>query len=254
MPCPNAVSPYEVKRRFETLAARDYVGQQQSWNYVGGALESYTGLAPRASCADWTLHFSGPSGSGKSFLAELVSNAAFEPWEDEQYSLAQLGLVTSAGAVCGLIGGIFGPVGIGAGSAACALGANKVWQVAQGMSTTMQRTFRAPRPYPSQCGVVQHKFSRGSSVAEVRAWEHRVAESLLRDPATIVVVDDIGRLRDAEAFEHFGRLLCGVGGNSIPEFHTGSADGTLVRCAAPRRPRARPTRRITPEPRRPLPA
>ena len=82
MPCPNAVSPYEVKRRFETLAARDYVGQQQAWHYVSSVLESYAGLAPRATCADWTLHFTGPSGSGKSFLAELIADAALEPWEE----------------------------------------------------------------------------------------------------------------------------------------------------------------------------
>ena len=37
----------------------------------------------------------------------------------------------------------------------------------------------------------------------------------------MIVVDDIGRLRDAAAFEAFGRLLCGDGGNAIPEFRLG---------------------------------
>ena len=34
----NSIAPSEVKRAFDRLAARDYVGQQQSWNYVGPIL------------------------------------------------------------------------------------------------------------------------------------------------------------------------------------------------------------------------
>ena len=49
--CPNAVAPLEIKKTFEGLAARDYVGQQQAWFYVSSVLESYAGLAPRATCA-----------------------------------------------------------------------------------------------------------------------------------------------------------------------------------------------------------
>ena len=62
----------------------------------------------------------------------------------------------------------------------------------------------------------------------VRAWEYRVAAELLRDPASVIVVDDIGRLKDAAAFDHLGRLLCGIGGNSVPEFRTGPGDAALV--------------------------
>lgn len=217
-------------RAFESQAAAQYVGQQQSWHYVSAALESYTGSAPRATCADWTLHFTGPSGSGKSFLAELIGNAGFEPWGEEQYEMAQYGIASSGGALGGTLGWMVGgPVGLGLGSAAGTLGAQKAWQTALKYSDTLRSGFRAPRPFPSQCGVLQHKFSRGSSAAEVRQWEYRVAQELRRDPASVIVVDDIGRLRDAEAFEHFGRLLCGVGGNSIPEFRAGpEADAPLV--------------------------
>ena len=228
--CVNAVAPDAVLRAFEAQAAAQYVGQQQSWHYVSAALESYTGAAPRATCADWTLHFSGPSGSGKSFLAELIGSAAFDPWGEESYDVAQYGVASSGGALGGTLGWMVGgPVGLGLGSFAGGLGAQKVWQAAFKHSETLRQGFRVPRPFPSQCGVLQHKFARGSSVAEVRAWEYRVAQELLRDPASVIVVDDIGRLRDAEAFEHFGRLLCGVGGNSIPEFRTGpEPDAALV--------------------------
>jgi hypothetical protein len=231
--CPNAVPAVDVKRRFETLAARDYVGQQQAWNYVSGALERYSGLAPRATCADWTVHFSGPSGSGKSFLAEIVANAAFQEWEEEPYPLAEIGAAAGGAMACGsaayAIGGLLGgPLGAGAAGAACALGVHKAWGALSELSSSMQRTFRATRPYPAQCGVINHKFSRKSTVEEVRTWEYRVAKSLLLDPRTIVVVDDIGRLKDAEAFEHFGNLLCGAGGSSIPEFRTGPGDTEVV--------------------------
>jgi hypothetical protein len=121
--------------------------------------------------------------------------------------------------------------------------------------------FRAPELYPRQCGVRLHKFARGAQLAEVEEWESnptptpnpnaspsphpkpkpspspcpnatpnltqveewefRVAAELQRDPGAVIVVDDVARLSDASAFEHFGRLLCGGGGNSIPEFRTG---------------------------------
>ena len=227
--CPNIVAAEFVKPTFETLATRDYVGQQQSWHYVSGILEAYAGGAPRATCADWTLHFTGPSGSGKSFLAELIANAAFEPWEEEAYAFSQYGIPSGGGAVGGALGWmVAGPVGVALGASVGSMGASKAWRAAVAVSETLSRGFRAPRPFPSQCGVMQHKFSRGSTSAEVRAWEYRVAAELRRDPASVIVVDDIGRLRDAEAFELFGQLLCGVGGNSIPEFRTGAGDDAAL--------------------------
>ncbi|KAL1525390.1 hypothetical protein AB1Y20_020254 [Prymnesium parvum] len=219
--CANAVPRDEVKQRFETLAARDYVGQQQAWNYVRFAMEAYTGLAPRATCRDWVLHFTGPSGSGKSFLAELVANAAFDTWEEEPYSMPLLGLASTACVVAGALTSALGPLGMGVGCTAGVAGANAAWNA-------YTSTFRAPRPFPSQCGVIQHKFSRSSGVDDVLLWEYSVAKELLRDPAAIIVVDDINRLKDSDAFERFGRLLCGLGGNSIPEFRSGPGDSQLV--------------------------
>ena len=55
------------------------------------------------------------------------------------------------------------------------------------------------------------------------------------------VVDDVARLSDASAFEHFGRLLCGGGGNSIPEFRTGRDNEVRVRV----RVRARTSSRVS---------
>lgn len=230
--CVNAVAPTMVKPNFERLAMRDYVGQQQAWHYVSAVLESYADLAPRATCADWTLHFTGPSGSGKSFLAELIADAALEPWEEEAYSLSQLGVATGGGALGGALGwALGGPLSAGVGSSVGAYGARRAWEVALELSPSLSSTFRTPRPFPSQCGVLQHKFARGSTRAEVEQWEFRVGRELLREPASIIVVDDVGRLRDTDAFDHFGRLLCGVGGNAIPEFRTGPGDAPRVAAA-----------------------
>lgn len=227
--CSNVADSSLVKPNFEQLAARDYVGQQQAWHYVSAIIEAYVGLAPRATCADWTLHFTGPSGSGKSFLAELISDAALEPWEEEAYSLSQLGVASVGGALGGALGWVTGgPVGGGLGSSVGAYSARRAWQAALAVSPVLSSTFRTPKPFPSQCGVLQHKFARGSTREEVAQWEYQVARELLREPASVIVVDDVGRLRDADAFEHFGRLLCGAGGNSVPEFRSGPGDAPLV--------------------------
>jgi len=68
-----------------------------------------------------------------------------------------------------------------------------------------------------------------------------VAAELQRDPGAVIVVDDVARLSDASAFEHFGRLLCGGGGNSIPEFRTGRDNEVRVRVRA----RARTSSRVS---------
>ena len=41
--CRNAVRREEVKERFEERARREFVGQQQAWNFVRDVLESYSG-------------------------------------------------------------------------------------------------------------------------------------------------------------------------------------------------------------------
>lgn len=227
MPCKNAVSGEEVRRNFESRARRDYVGQQQAWSFVRVALEAYVGLAPRSTCADWVLHFTGPSGSGKSFLAEIIAGAAFGEWEDESYPRASLGIASATCAVMGGIGLALGPLGATFGCAAGAAVAVKASDAAQ-QALSSFRSFRAPKPFPGQCGVRQHKFGRGSGLAEVEAFEYAVAAELLRDPAAVIVLDDVGRLADAAAYEHLGRLLCGVGGNAVPEFRTSPDDAELV--------------------------
>ena len=228
MGCSNAARREEVQRRFEARARRDYVGQQQSWNYVRRLLESYVGLAPRATCSDWVVHFTGPSGSGKSFLAEIIADAAFEPWEEEPYPRASTAAATAGCALVGWMGMFLGPVGASVGCTAGAYGATAIIDAAQHAITPLQSAFRAPRSFPAQCGVRQHHFGRNSGLAEVEAWEYSVAAELLRDPAAVLVLDDVGRLNDAAAFDHLGRLLCGVGGNSVPEFRTGPTRPELV--------------------------
>jgi len=221
--CRNAVSREEVKERFEERARREYVGQQQAWNFVRDALESYSG-APRSTCRDWVLHFSGPSGSGKSFLAEIIASAAFDTWVEEPYPRTEYAVDSAACATAGVAGGIFGPLGWTGATVGCVAGL-AFSSLAREM---VHQYFRAPELYPRQCGVRLHKFARGAQLAEVEEWEFRVAEELQRDPGAVIVVDDVARLSDATAFEHFGRLLCGSGGNAIPEFRTGQAEAERV--------------------------
>lgn len=227
MPCRNAVSGEEVRRHFESRARQDYVGQQQAGDFVRSALESYIGLTPRATCKDWVLHFTGPSGSGKTFLAEIIASAAFDEWEDEMYSTAQLGAGISSCAGLGVAGLMFGPL---AGAIGCATGAVMAYTATDAATHvfTSLSYFRSTKPFPGQCGVLQHKFSRGSDLAEVEAFEYAAAQELLRDPKAVFILDDIGRLSDGAAYEHLGRLLCGVGGNSVPAFRTEKENPELI--------------------------
>lgn len=232
MPCANAAAGEDVRRSFEARARRDYVGQHQAWNFVRRALESYVGLAPRATCADWVLHFTGPSGSGKSFLAEIIASAAFEEWEEERYPRAQLGLASTSCALLGSLGLALGPLGAtlgcAAGAAVAASAVDRAQEVLPSVLPAWHRSFRASAPFPGQCGVRLHKFSRGSGLSEVEAFEHAVAHQLLRDPAAVIVLDDVGRLADAAAFDRLGKLLCGVGGSAVPEFRTSATEPELV--------------------------
>ena len=169
--CRNAISREDVKPRFEERARREYVGQQQAWNFVRDVLESYSGIAPRTTCRDWVLHFSGPSGSGKSFLAEIIASAAFDTWEEEAYPRAEYGLAGTACATLGATGGWFGPLGWAGAGVGCAAGlafSSLAREVAHSY-------FRAPKLYPRQCGVRLHKFARNAGLAEVEEWEFRVA-------------------------------------------------------------------------------
>jgi len=227
MPCKNAAPGGEVRREFEARARRDYVGQEQAWDFVRTALESYVGLAPRTTCADWVLHFTGPSGSGKSFLAEIIASAAFEEWEDETYPQAQLGLGVASCTTLGALGLWLGPLG---GAVGCAAGTALAYTASNAAPLVFPslNTFRSPKLFPTQCGVLQHKFGRGSGVAEVEAFEYAAAQVLLRDPAAVIVLDDIGRLSDSAAYEHLGKLLCGVGGNAVPEFRTNKEAPELI--------------------------
>jgi hypothetical protein len=227
MPCRNAVSGEEVRRHFESRARQDYIGQQQAWDYVRSALESYIGLTPRATCKDWVLHFTGPSGSGKTFLAEIIASAAFDEWEDEMYSKAQLGAGISSCAGLGAAGMMFGPL---AGAIGCAAGTMMAYTATDAAAQVFPslKYFRSTKPFPGQCGVLQHKFSRGSDLAEVEAFEYAAAQALLRDPKSVFILDDIGRLSDSAAYEHLGRLLCGVGGNAVPEFRTQKENPELI--------------------------
>lgn len=236
MSCRNAVVGEEVRRHFEVRARRDYVGQQQAWDYVRSALDSYIGLTPRTTCKDWVLHFTGPSGSGKTFLAEIIASSAFEEWEDEMYSwlkerrLALMGSLSlgglSAAKSVTAVAALGGPIAAGAAGSVLALGMS--YLATSDAVLPSFETFQSPKLFPGQCGVFQHKFSRGSDLREVEAFEFAAAELLKREPKAVIILDDVGRLADAEAYAHLGKLLCGLGGNTVPHYRTQRVDPELV--------------------------
>ena len=81
----------------------------------------------------------------------MIADAAFEPWEEEAYSLSQLGIAAGGGALGAAVGGLLGgPITMSIGSSVGAYGARRAWQAALAVSPTLSSTFRAPRPFPSQ--------------------------------------------------------------------------------------------------------
>ena len=68
-----------------------------------------------------------------------------------------------AGTACATLaaGGLWaGPLGVGAGCVAGLAFSSLAKEV-------VHQYFRAPEPYPRQCGVRLHKFARGAQLAEV---------------------------------------------------------------------------------------
>lgn len=62
------------------------------------------------------------------------------------------------------------------------------------------------------CGLNIHTFNLADTMRNAQAWEHDVAEALLKEPRTVIVADDMGRLSQNNALEYVGNLMCGGNG------------------------------------------
>ena len=175
--CPNRVPAKDVISRFSDLINAEYVGQQQAIDIVKQRLDLYL-EGERSDCSDWAMHLTGPGGSGKTFLAELVARSLFEEWA-WKHPAPQL-----ASSYAELV-----------------------------LSYTSTEQVRVPMPH--QCGVTSLDMDAGD-VEDVREWEYRVAEGLRESPAAVIIVNDIGRLQDANAVKEFGKLVCPAEG--FPRF------------------------------------
>ena len=190
--CPNAAPDWNATlSTFDARVRRDYVGQAEPRRIARESLYRFFGRT-RSTCGERVLHFTGPSGSGKSFLAQITAEAIFDAWEYELYPSMTYGDDCTAA---------------------------HAYDV---------RSFRARRSFPSQCGVNQHKFSAATTERAVELWGQRVAETLLSDGSAVVIVDDVLRIDDQAALDRLGELIC-PSGDGIPAFKT--AEGEEAKAA-----------------------
>ena len=83
--CPNAAPDWNATlSKFDARVRRDYVGQAEPRRIARESLYRFFGRT-RSTCGERVLHFTGPSGSGKSFLAQITAEAIFDAWEYELY-------------------------------------------------------------------------------------------------------------------------------------------------------------------------
>ena len=73
--CPNAAPDWNATlSKFDARVRRDYVGQAEPRRIARESLYRFFGRT-RSTCGERVLHFTGPSGSGKSFLAQITAEA-----------------------------------------------------------------------------------------------------------------------------------------------------------------------------------
>ena len=81
--CPNAIDLDEVRSVFDDRAKRLIVGQAGALAAARSAIESWRRRDQR-DCEDRVLHLTGPSGTGKTLLSEIIAGSLFnDTWSNE---------------------------------------------------------------------------------------------------------------------------------------------------------------------------
>ena len=193
----NARELDDVLPSFNKHIRRLFVGQTGAVSTARRELAEFVN-APVAE--PLVLHFVGPSGTGKSYLAEIIAKSRFRPVDckPQNEDLVDKGL-SAAGAIAGVkLGSPLGPLGMLGGAA---IGALTGFVTGWGTNRALEHTCMDSgdlNHWLQMCGVVRIDFSHmggghddGAFAAEKLAQELELAaEEVLYHPNAVLIFDD----------------------------------------------------------------
>ena len=205
--CANAVPSSKSVDLLEEAFAKRVAGRRRTKQAVLAAIRQQASAASSGRAAPLRLHFTGPSGVGKSFLAQLVATAKFE--ESRRYTgyaTIGAGAATAASVATGavvakvstwgaLITVVSSPIAVAGGLLGLLSAALFGWQAGD-LADAYWGT--SPAPYPTQCGVSWWKFASFSdekdAVSDARGAVKAAASAVAECPGAVVVLEDVNRL------------------------------------------------------------
>lgn len=170
-----------------------YVGQQRAVKAVRRELEEKINLEVREPVV---LHFVGPSGTGKSFLAQITATSIFNPVNcapKHEGLLKTSSSATGAVALAAQVGLMANPL---AAMAASVGGAALGLLTGYGINSLVERTCVDASELDNwllTCGIVHRSFNEAGeeeAMVAMKSVLERAAEELLREPRTVVILDD----------------------------------------------------------------
>ena len=205
--CANAVPNSKSVDLLEDAFAKRVAGRRRTKQAVLAAIRQQASAASSGRAAPLRLHFTGPSGVGKSFLAQLVATAKFE--ESRRYTgyaTIGAGAATAASVATGavvakvstwgaLITVVSSPIAVAGGLLGLLSAALFGWQAGDLADAYWGTT---PAPYPTQCGVAWWKFAafadEKDAVNDARGAVKAAALAVAECPGAVVVLEDVNRL------------------------------------------------------------
>ena len=83
--CPNAIDLEEVRDVFDVRVKDTIVGQAGALAAARSAIENWR-RRDQKECEDRVLHLTGPSGTGKTLLSEIIAGSLFnDTWANEPF-------------------------------------------------------------------------------------------------------------------------------------------------------------------------
>ena len=207
--CANAVPSSKSVDLLEDAFAKRVAGRRRTKQAVLAAIRQQASAASSGRAAPLRLHFTGPSGVGKSFLAQLVAAKFEESRRYTGYATIGAGAATAASVATGavvakvstwgaLVAVVSSPIAVAGGLLGLLSAALFGWQAGD-LADAYWGT--APAPYPTQCGVSWWKFAAFSdekdAVTDARGAVKAAASAVFECPGAVVVLEDVNRLPPA---------------------------------------------------------